>query len=93
VSPLLLQFMKSFPSLWQMKRVIGGGGAEDSSVIDGVVLRKNVAHKRMRTSVPHARVMVLAGALESQRSPSKLSSFDTLIDQVRDACSIRAARI
>jgi 1-phosphatidylinositol-3-phosphate 5-kinase len=37
----------------------------------------------MRNTIDAPRVLLLAGALEYQRVPNKLSSFDTLMDQVR----------
>ena len=60
----------------------GVGGVEDGMHVRGVVLKKNVAHRRMRTSVECPRVLLLAGALEYQRVANKLSSFDMLLEQV-----------
>lgn len=66
----------------QVKRVPGGGDPAASCVVQGVVFRKNVAHKRMRTSIPQAGIMLLAGALEWQPAESKLQQFDTLLNEV-----------
>jgi len=53
-----------------------------STVIKGVVCKKNVAHRRMATRVEKPRVMILGGALEYQRVSNHFSSFDTLLQQV-----------
>lgn len=66
----------------QVKRVVGAGEPSSSCVVQGVVFRKNVAHKRMRTSIPQAGVLLLAGALEWQPTESKLQQFDTLLNEV-----------
>ncbi len=62
--------------------MVGGDDPASSSVVQGVVCRKNVAHKRMRTSIPQAGVMLLAGALEWQPTESKLQQFDALLNEV-----------
>ncbi len=51
-------------------------------MVRGVAGRKNVAHRRMRSAIDEPRVLLLAGALEYHRVTNKLSSFDTLLDQV-----------
>lgn len=58
---------------------IGG----DSCLVDGLVCRKNVAHRRMRTHIDQPRILMLRGALENRRMSTNLSSFDTILDQVR----------
>ena len=70
----------------QVKRLAGCGAPADSAVIAGVACRKNVAHKRMRTTVSRPRVALLGGALEYSRAAagsagSKLSSFEQLMEQ------------
>lgn len=73
----------------QIKRLVACGGTPaDSNVVAGVACRKNVAHKRMRTSVAQPRVVLLGGALEYSRvaagsAGSKLSSFEQLMEQER----------
>lgn len=67
----------------QVKRLPDSGTPGDSCVINGVVAKKNVANRRMRGNIDSPRVLLLAGALEYQRVANKLSSFDTLLDQVR----------
>lgn len=55
----------------------------DSCLVDGLVCRKNVAHRRMRTHIERPRILMLRGALENRRASTNLSSFDTMLDQVR----------
>lgn len=85
--------LKHAPSNWfllllsgawlpQVKRLPDIGAPGASCVVAGVVAKKNVANRKMRTSIDSARVLLLAGALEYQRVNHKLSSFDTLLEQV-----------
>lgn len=67
----------------QVKKVVGVETPERSVVVDGLVCRKNVAHRRMRTTIRQPRIMMLASTLEYQRTANKLSFFDTLLDSVR----------
>lgn len=53
-----------------------------SMVVEGIVCKKNVAHRRMTTRIEKPRLMILGGALEYQRVSNLLSSFDTLLQQV-----------
>ena len=66
----------------QVKKVPGTASPEDSAVVHGLVCRKNVAHKRMRTHIKQPRIIMLGNTLEYHRTKHKLSSFDTLLDQV-----------
>ncbi|GJR01212.1 1-phosphatidylinositol-3-phosphate 5-kinase FAB1B-like protein [Tanacetum coccineum] len=52
-------------------------------VVRGVVCKKNVAHRRMTSRIEKPRFLLLGGALEYQRVSNHLSSFDTLMQQVR----------
>lgn len=56
-----------------------------SMVVKGVVCKKNVAHKKMSTKIEKARLLILGGGLEYQRVSNQLSSFDTLLQQVKFA--------
>ena len=67
----------------QVKKLAGIGTPSQSCVVHGVVAKKNVANRKMRTSVENPRVLLLAGALEYQRVSNKLSSFNMLLEQVR----------
>lgn len=52
-----------------------------SSAVNGVVCHRNVAHKRMRTSIHKPRILAVAEPLEEHDLPQdKLASFDALMD-------------
>lgn len=68
--------------LLQVKRVAGVGVPADSRLVNGLVFRKNVVHKLMRTRIVQPRIMMLGNMLEYHRTTGKLSSFDTLLEQV-----------
>eukprot|EP00743_Colponemidia_sp_Colp-15_P004545 GILK01004899.1.p1 GENE.GILK01004899.1~~GILK01004899.1.p1 ORF type:complete len:1879 (+),score=385.22 GILK01004899.1:797-5638(+) len=72
---------------------IPGGSVTDSFYIDGVVCRKNIAHKKMRTRIDNPRILLLACGLEFQRVENRLSSFDTLIDQEKEYIEILVAKV
>uniref|UniRef100_A0A1D1ZQN6 1-phosphatidylinositol-3-phosphate 5-kinase n=3 Tax=Auxenochlorella protothecoides TaxID=3075 RepID=A0A1D1ZQN6_AUXPR len=55
---------------------------EDSEIVAGVCLLKNVAHKRMPISAQHPRIMLLSGAL--QYKADTLSSLDSVLQQEED---------
>ncbi len=65
----------------QVKRVADVGDAADSRLVNGLVFRKNVVHKLMRTQIVQPRIMMLGSMLEYHRTTGKLSSFDTLLEQ------------
>eukprot|EP00775_Hariotina_reticulata_P003720 gene3720-3982_t len=77
----------------KVKRLPDMGSPADSCVIHGVVAKKNVAHRRMRTDIVQPSVLLLAGALEYQRVANKLSSFDTLLEQEKEHLRLAVARI
>lgn len=53
-----------------------------STLIKGVVCTKNIKHKRMTSQYKNPRLLLLGGALEYQKVPNQLASFDTLLQQV-----------
>ena len=57
------------------------GQPGDSCLVDGLVCRRKLAHKRMPSRVKQPRIMMLASTLEYHRTQHKLSSFDTLLQQ------------
>eukprot|EP00898_Chlorokybus_atmophyticus_P001216 jgi/Chlat1/2095/Chrsp17S02689 len=70
------------PSIYVRVKVIASGDREDSCAVRGVVCRKNVAHRRMRTKIEHPKVMLLGGALEyRQPTDQRLATMDTLLEQ------------
>ncbi len=50
--------------------------------VDGVVFRKNVIRKDMKRIVERPRLLLLSGGIEFHRDEGRLSSFDTLLEQV-----------
>ncbi|GJN31713.1 hypothetical protein PR202_gb20143 [Eleusine coracana subsp. coracana] len=58
------------------------GHRSESTVVKGIVCKKNVAHRRMTSRIEKPRLLLLAGALEYHRVTNQLSSIDTLLQQV-----------
>ena len=56
--------------------------AGDSCLVQGLVCRKNVAHRRTKTFMEQPRILMLRGALETRRQSTNLSSFDMVLGQV-----------
>lgn len=57
------------------------GTPADSCVIPGVVLRKNVAHRKMRTQIHNPKLLLLSGgALEIECD--KLAQLHTMMSKV-----------
>lgn len=54
----------------------------DLQVIEGIVCSKSVTHGSMPRYIQNAAVMALAGSVEYERVPGKLSSIDAIIAQV-----------
>lgn len=76
----------------QVKKLEDVGVPEDSCVVQGVAMRKALAHKRMRTAIEYPKVLLLAGSLEYQRDPNRLASFDN-IDQDKQYLAAAVARL
>ncbi|KAF3647474.1 hypothetical protein FXO38_18643 [Capsicum annuum] len=62
-------------------KCIASGHPRESTVVKGIVCKKNVAHRRMTSKIERPRLLILGGALEYQRVANHLSSFDTLLQQ------------
>ncbi len=64
-------------------KIIPGGNIDESCYIDGIVFRKNVSHKKMLTNSikDKPRILILSGGIEFQRTDTRLSSMDQLIEQ------------
>lgn len=77
----------------KVKRISEAGQPGDSCVVQGVVCRRNVTHRRMRTLVQSPRVLLLGGSLEYQRVASKLSSFDSLREQEAEHLRLAVSRV
>ena len=65
----------------QVKKVGGVGTPADSCIVDGVVCRKNLAHKRMRKHIANARILMMGGNVEFNRTQSRLASLESLTKQ------------
>ncbi|XP_051131111.1 1-phosphatidylinositol-3-phosphate 5-kinase FAB1B-like isoform X2 [Andrographis paniculata] len=74
-------------------KCVACGHRNESTVIKGVVCKKNVAHRRMTSKIDKARILLLGGALEYQRVANHLSSFDTLLQQEMDHLKMAVAKI
>ncbi|ERN02155.1 1-phosphatidylinositol-3-phosphate 5-kinase FAB1B [Amborella trichopoda] len=74
-------------------KCVACGLRSESEVIQGVVCKKNVAHRRMKSRFKNARLLLLGGALEYQRVSNQLSCFDTLLQQEMDHLKMAVAKI
>ncbi|KAL4613918.1 hypothetical protein ACB092_07G017000 [Castanea dentata] len=74
-------------------KCIASGCHSESVVVKGIVCKKNVAHRRMKTNIEKPRLLILGGALEYQRVTNHLSSFDTLLQQEMDHLKMAVAKI
>ncbi|XP_054781355.1 1-phosphatidylinositol-3-phosphate 5-kinase FAB1B-like isoform X2 [Prosopis cineraria] len=74
-------------------KCIACGSRSESVVVKGVVCKKNVAHRRMRSKVDRPRLLILGGALEYQRVTNLLTSVDTLLQQEMEHLKMAVAKI
>ncbi|XP_059645884.1 putative 1-phosphatidylinositol-3-phosphate 5-kinase FAB1C [Cornus florida] len=74
-------------------KCIASGNPSESTLIKGVVCTKNIKHKRMTSQYKNPRLLLLGGALEYQRVPNQLSSFDTLLQQEIDHLKMIVSKI
>ncbi|KMT04736.1 hypothetical protein BVRB_7g169170 [Beta vulgaris subsp. vulgaris] len=74
-------------------KCLASGRRSESMVVEGIVCKKNVAHRRMTTRIEKPRLMILGGALEYQRVSNLLSSFDTLLQQETDHLKMAVTKI
>ncbi|KAL1807694.1 hypothetical protein ACET3Z_024684 [Daucus carota] len=74
-------------------KCISSGVPSESKFIKGVVCTKNIKHKRMISQFRNARLLILEGALEYQRVPNELASFDMLLQQEIDHLKMIVSRI
>ncbi|XP_028781474.1 putative 1-phosphatidylinositol-3-phosphate 5-kinase FAB1C [Neltuma alba] len=74
-------------------KCIATGSPTESTLIKGVVCTKNIKHKRMTSQYTKPRLLLLGGALEFQKVPNQLASFDTLLQQENDHLKIIISKI
>jgi hypothetical protein len=65
----------------QVKKVAGVGTPANSSIVNGVVCRKNIAHKRMRRRIENAKILLIGGSVEFNRTQSRLASLESVTKQ------------
>ncbi|KAK7317860.1 hypothetical protein RJT34_02436 [Clitoria ternatea] len=74
-------------------KCIASGSPSESTLIKGVVCTKNIKHKRMTSQYKKPRLLLLGGALEYQKVPNQLASFDTLLQQENDHLKVIISKI
>ena len=74
-------------------KCISGGSIEQSAFVDGVVFRKNVAHKKMSNRIIQPRILLLSCALEYARDEKRLASMDTLLEQEQESITFQVRKI
>ncbi|GMP83674.1 hypothetical protein CsSME_00037502 [Camellia sinensis var. sinensis] len=74
-------------------KCIASGSPSESTLVKGVVCTKNIKHKRMTSQYKKPRLLILGGALEYQRVPNQLSSFNTLLQQEIDHLKVIVSKI
>ncbi|VFQ66533.1 unnamed protein product [Cuscuta campestris] len=72
------------PGNYVKVKCVASGKPCDSTFIKGIVCTKNIKHKRMTSHYENVRLLLLGGALEYQRNPNQLASFDNLLQQEKD---------
>ena len=74
---IVSQLATSFPPPRpQIKCLAGTGSPADSCLVSGVVLRKGVALRKMRSHVPNPTVLLLRGSLEYHGGAGGLTSLE-----------------
>ncbi|KAL4362654.1 hypothetical protein GQ457_04G009080 [Hibiscus cannabinus] len=74
-------------------KCIASGTPSESTLVKGVVCTKNIKHKRMTSQYKKPRLLLLGGALEFQKVPNQLASFNTLLKQEHDHLKMIIAKI
>ena len=73
----VLRIADGLRGLRQVKRLAESGGApEDSCVVQGLVCRKNLTHRKMRKKIANPRILMLGSMFEFHRTQGRLASFD-----------------
>ena len=73
----VLYIAEGLHGLLQVKRLAESGGApEDSCVVQGLVCRKNLTHRKMRKKIANPRILMLGSMFEFHRTQGRLASFD-----------------
>eukprot|EP00736_Rhodelphis_marinus_P005679 Rmarinus@m.24058 len=72
---------------------IAGGDMKECAYVDGVVCRKNVCHRKMRRSIPNARLLLFSVPLEYQRRQNVLTTLAPLLEQETEYIRILVSKI
>ncbi|KQK10843.1 putative 1-phosphatidylinositol-3-phosphate 5-kinase FAB1D isoform X1 [Brachypodium distachyon] len=64
------------PGLYVKVKCIASGSCQQSEVINGLVFKKSAAHKQMRASIKHPKILILQGAIG--HSSTGLSSMNSM---------------
>ena len=84
----------SDPAQYVRTTIMPGGHAYESTHYPGgVVLPKNVAHRKMASFIPNPRIMLLRASLDFHRGACRLTNLDTLMEQEAEAMAIIVKRI
>ncbi|XP_060184973.1 putative 1-phosphatidylinositol-3-phosphate 5-kinase FAB1C [Lycium barbarum] len=81
------------PGYYVKVKRVASGSPRESTLVKGVVCTKNIKHKRMTSRCKTARLLLLGGALEYQRVPNQLASFNTLLQQEREHLKMIVSKI
>ncbi|CBI26914.3 unnamed protein product, partial [Vitis vinifera] len=81
------------PGAYVKVKCIASGSPHESTLVKGVVCTKNIKHKRMTSQYKTPRLLILGGALEYQRVPNQLASFNTLLQQEMDHLRMIVSKI
>ncbi|KAJ8562964.1 hypothetical protein K7X08_031416 [Anisodus acutangulus] len=81
------------PGYYVKVKCVASGSPRESTIVKGVVCTKNIKHKRMTSHCKNARLLLLGGALEYQRVPNQLASFNTLLQQEREHLKMIVSKI
>lgn len=61
--------------------------------MNGVVLKRTVVHKKMRSDMENPKILLLGFPIEYYRVENQLASFDILLEQEQDYLKLLVARI
>ncbi|KAJ3673178.1 hypothetical protein LUZ60_006552 [Juncus effusus] len=74
-------------------KCLASGNRDESTVVKGIICKKNTAHRRMATRLENPNILILGGCLEYQRVLRSLLSIDTLLQQEREHLKMAIMKI
>ncbi|KAL9254943.1 putative 1-phosphatidylinositol-3-phosphate 5-kinase FAB1C, partial [Drosera capensis] len=74
-------------------KCIASGRPSESTLVKGVVCTKNIKHKRMTSRYGNARLLLLGGSLEYQRTSNQLASFNMLLEEEMNNIKVIVSKI